>query len=132
MQQAKGTGFSVRTTDPHGLSSALSSADDSQPLAESAMIRERSYVHACVPDDDAEPSCLLYLLPAGRDRELVLTVHGLTPSTGDLASWLRSRSVVSLTASREGVDGTFPVTVDFAHVLLVRTAPPTLTRHSTF
>ncbi|WP_037599784.1 hypothetical protein [Streptacidiphilus rugosus] len=96
------------------------------------MNHERSHVDACAADSETEPSCLLYLLPAGRDREVILTLHGPVPGPQDLASWLQRRSVVTLTASREGVEGTFAVTVDFGHVLLVRTTAPTLTRHATF
>jgi hypothetical protein len=96
------------------------------------MSRERSYLDVCATDAGSQPSCLLYLLPAGQDRELVLTLHGPVPSSRDLGAWLQGRCVVTLTASREGLEGTFSVTVDFGHVLLARTTAPELPRHATF
>ncbi|WP_405021640.1 hypothetical protein OHV05_36080 (plasmid) [Kitasatospora sp. NBC_00070] len=92
----------------------------------------RPVVDATVAAPDEPPGYLLYLLPAGQDKEVVLEVHGTVPTDHDLATWLSTRAAVTLTASREGSAGTFPVTVNFAHIVLARTAPHTITRHVTF
>ncbi len=81
---------------------------------------------------DGTPDFLLYLLPLGQDKEVVLAAHGTAAPAADLASWLAARAAVTFTVSREGHDGAFPVTVNFAHIVMARTAPYTVTRHVTF
>jgi hypothetical protein len=41
------------------------------------------------------PSGLLYVLTVGREKELVLRIHGTAPSTQDLFAWMRDAAVRS-------------------------------------
>uniref|UniRef100_UPI002F918871 hypothetical protein n=1 Tax=Kitasatospora indigofera TaxID=67307 RepID=UPI002F918871 len=88
-------------------------------------------VDATAAGPGGTPGWLLYLLPVGQDREVVLAVHGTPPTDHDIATWLATHAAVTLTASREETDA-FTVTVNFAHIVLARTAPYTLSRHVTF
>ena len=96
------------------------------------MRRRAVVVDVTDPDLEGPPSCLLYLLPVGQEREVVLALHGTTPDVRDLSTWIAGRAVVIFTTSREGVEGTCTVCVAFAHVLLARVSAYTATRHSTF
>jgi len=92
----------------------------------------RPVVKAVAADPSGSPACLLYLLPMGHDREVVLALHGSTPADDELALWLASGASVTLTVSREGIGDAFSVIVNFATIVLVRTAPYTVGRHVTF
>jgi hypothetical protein len=82
--------------------------------------------------DGSTPSALLHVLLLGHDREVILVLHGGVPSERRLADWLSCGVVVLFTTSRDGMPGTFPVAINFAHVVLARTSPYTSARMVTF
>lgn len=79
-----------------------------------------------------DPAGLLYLLSVGKEKELILRVHGTLPSPEDLANWMEHGSVVSFRVSHGGEPGTFTYVINFAHVVGARSAPYTTTRISSF
>jgi hypothetical protein len=88
------------------------------------------------PEEDRmtmdDPSGLLYLLSVGKEKELILRVHGTMPTAEDLVTWMEQGRVVSLQISHEGELGTFTYAVNFTHVVAARLAPYTTTRISSF
>ncbi|MEU6414240.1 hypothetical protein [Microbispora sp. NPDC046933] len=78
------------------------------------------------------PAGLLYLLSVGKEKELILRVHGTMPTAEELVEWMKQGSVVSLQISHEGEAGTFTYVVNFGHVVAARLAPYTTTRISSF
>ncbi|GGO16108.1 hypothetical protein GCM10010116_32460 [Microbispora rosea subsp. aerata] len=78
------------------------------------------------------PSGLLYLLSVGKEKELILRVHGAMPGVEILAGWMEQGTVVSLQISHEGQPGTFTYVVNFRHVVAARFAPYASTRISSF
>ena len=81
---------------------------------------------------DEAPSGLLYVLTVGREKELVLRIHGRTPSTQDLFAWMRDATVRELTVSRHGDDETSTLVLNFGHVVGARVAPYSDTRSGSF
>ena len=81
---------------------------------------------------DEAPSGLLYVLTVGREKELVLRIHGKTPSTQDLFAWMRDATVRELTVSRHGDDETSTLVLNFGHVVGARVAPYSDTRSGSF
>ncbi|WP_182900523.1 hypothetical protein [Microbispora sp. H10830] len=78
------------------------------------------------------PSGLLYLLSVGKEKELILRVHGTMPTAEKLVSWMQQGTVVSLQISHEGEPSPFTYVVNFRHVVAARLAPYTTTRISSF
>ncbi|GLX08206.1 MULTISPECIES: hypothetical protein [unclassified Microbispora] len=78
------------------------------------------------------PTGLLYLLSVGKEKELILRVHGTMPAAERLVSWMEQGAVVSLQVSHEGEPGTFTYVVNFRHVVAARFAPYARTRISSF
>ena len=79
-----------------------------------------------------DPSGLLYVLTVGREKELVLRVHGAAPTTEDLCAWMSEATVRTLTVSRHGDDGTSTLVLNFGHVVGARIAPYSDTRSGSF
>jgi hypothetical protein len=78
------------------------------------------------------PAGLLYVLTVGREKELVLLVHGSAPTTEDLFEWMRDGTVRELTVSRHGDEETSTLVLNFGHVVGARIAPYSDTRSSSF
>jgi len=79
------------------------------------------------------PSGLLYVLTVGREKELVLRVHGTVPTSEDLLSWIREGAVRALTVSRHHSDEeTSTLVLNFAHVIGARIAPYSETRSGSY
>lgn len=78
------------------------------------------------------PTCLLYLLTVGRDKELVLRVHGSELSAELLTAWMVEESVHPLTVSRFGDEETSTLLLNFRHVIGARLAPYSDTRSGSF
>jgi hypothetical protein len=78
------------------------------------------------------PTGLLYVLTVGREKELVLRVHGPAPSADELFAWMRDGTVRSLIVSRYSDEETSTLVLNFAHVVGARIAPYTETRSSSF
>ena len=78
------------------------------------------------------PTGLLYLLSVGKEKELILRVHGATPAVERLIGWMEQGTVVSLQISHEGEPGTFTYVVNFRHVVAARIAPYATARISSF
>ncbi|MEU8196472.1 hypothetical protein AB0C10_22090 [Microbispora amethystogenes] len=78
------------------------------------------------------PTGLLYLLSVGKEKELILRVHGTMPTAERLVSWMEQGAVVSLQVSHEGEPDTFTYVVNFRHVVAARCAPYARTRTSSF
>jgi len=80
------------------------------------------------------PSCLLYLLVTGIEKELVLQVHGTAPTAEELSEWMRAGSVRPLVVSPHGAAGTepSPLLINFRHVIGARLAPYSETRTGSF
>lgn len=79
-----------------------------------------------------DPAALLYVLTVGREKELVLRIHGSPPSNEDLSAWMRDGTVRSLTVSRYSDDETSILVLNFAHVVGARVAPYSETRSASF
>ena len=79
-----------------------------------------------------DPTCLLYLLTVGREKELVLRVHGTELSIEQLSSWMTEESVHPLTVSRFGDEQTATLLLNFRHVVGARLAPYSDTRTGSF
>jgi hypothetical protein len=77
------------------------------------------------------PSGLLYVLTVGREKELVLRVHGSAPTTEDLFAWMRDGTVQALTVSQHG-DETSTFVLNFGQVVGARVAPYSETRSGSF
>ena len=82
-------------------------------------------------DPDA-PTCLLYLLTVGREKELVLRVHGADLSVELLTAWMTEEAVQPLTVSRLGDEQTSTLLLSFRHVIGARLAPYSETRTGSF
>jgi hypothetical protein len=78
------------------------------------------------------PAGLLYVLTVGREKELVLLVHGSAPTTEDLFEWMRDGTVRELTVWRHGDEETSTLVLNFGHVVGARIAPYSDTRSSSF
>ncbi|WP_182883974.1 hypothetical protein [Microbispora sp. H10949] len=78
------------------------------------------------------PAGLLYLLSVGKEKELILRVHGTMPAVERLVSWMEQGTVVSLQISHEGEQDAFTYVVNFRHVVAARFAPYATTRISSF
>ncbi|MEJ3742901.1 hypothetical protein WEI85_06400 [Actinomycetes bacterium KLBMP 9797] len=78
------------------------------------------------------PTCLLYLLTVGRDKELVLRLHQDTVTVEILASWMHEHVVQALTVSRLGDPETSTLLINFGHVVGARLAPYSETRTGSF
>lgn len=81
---------------------------------------------------DDVPVGLLYVLPVGRDKELVLRLHGAAPTTEDLFHWMCDGTVRALTVSRHGDEQTSTLVLNFGHVVAARIAPYTESRSGSF
>jgi hypothetical protein len=81
--------------------------------------------------DDA-PIGLLYLLTIGKEKELVLRLHGSAPTAEDLLHWMRDGTVRVLTVSRYGDDETSTLVLNFGHVVGARIAPYSESRRGSF
>jgi hypothetical protein len=79
-----------------------------------------------------DPTCLLYLLTVGREKELVLRVHGAELSIEQLSAWMTEESVHPLTVSRFGDEQTATLLLNFRHVVGARLAPYSDTRTGSF
>jgi hypothetical protein len=82
-------------------------------------------------DVDA-PVGLLYLLTVGREKELVLRIHGSVPTGDELSSWMHDATVRALTVSRYGDHETSVLVVNFGHVVGARIAPYSDSRSGSF
>jgi hypothetical protein len=79
------------------------------------------------------PSGLLYLLTVGREKELVLRLHGAVPTSDELLAWMREGAVCELTVSRHhGDEGTSTLVLNFALVIGARIAPYSENRSTSF
>ncbi|MEU0561308.1 hypothetical protein [Dactylosporangium sp. NPDC006015] len=78
------------------------------------------------------PTCLLYLLTAGRDKELLLRVHGTEITIEQLTAWMTQETVHPLTVSRFGDELVSTLLVNFKHVIGARIAPYSETRTGSF
>jgi hypothetical protein len=78
------------------------------------------------------PVGLLYILTPGRDKELVLRLHGSAPTTEDLFDWMHNGTVRALTVSRYGDEATSVLVLNFAHVVAARIAPYSESRSGLF
>jgi hypothetical protein len=78
------------------------------------------------------PVGLLYVLTVGREKELVLRLHGSVPTTEDLSHWMRDGTVRSLTVSRYGDEETSVLVLNFGHVVGARVAPYSDSRSGSF
>ncbi|MFG2037885.1 hypothetical protein [Dactylosporangium sp. NPDC048998] len=78
------------------------------------------------------PTCLLYLLTVGRDKELMLRVHGTELSIEQLTAWMAEETVHPLTVSRFGDEQTSTLLLNFRHVVGARLAPYSETRTGSF
>ncbi len=78
------------------------------------------------------PQGLLYLLTVGREKELVLRLHGPVPTIGEMSEWMHEATVRALTVSRHGDEGTSTLLVNFGHVVGARTAPYSDSRSGSF
>jgi len=79
-----------------------------------------------------DPAALLYLLSVGKEKELILRLHGTPPSTEQLLTWMERGSVVTLEVSHPGEPDTFRYVINFSHVVGARLSPYTTARLSTF
>src|SRR5258705_8465178 len=70
---------------------------------------DKARERGCVIDD--RPTCLLYLLSAGREHELVLRLFGAAPTEDDIVSWMRDGAVQRLHVSRHGEGEAFTFVV---------------------
>jgi len=78
------------------------------------------------------PVGLLYVLTLGREKELVLRLHGSAPTTEDLFDWMRDGMVRMLTVSRYGDEETSTLVLNFGHVVGARIAPYSESRTGSF
>jgi hypothetical protein len=78
------------------------------------------------------PAGLLYILTVGREKELVLRVHGPVPTIEDLSAWMHGGTVRALTVSRFGDEETSTLVVNFEHVVAARIAPYSDSRSGSF
>ncbi len=78
------------------------------------------------------PVGLLYLLTVGREKELVLRLHGSAPTVDELSEWMREATVRALTVSRYGDEETSTLLVNFGQVVGARVAPYSDTRSGSF
>jgi hypothetical protein len=78
------------------------------------------------------PAGLLYLLSVGKEREVILRLHGKLPTAEQLVAWMQKGAIVPLEVSHEGEHGTFTYVVNFTHVVAARLAPYTTARSVTF
>jgi hypothetical protein len=78
------------------------------------------------------PQRLLYLLTIGREKELVLRLHGPLPTIDEMSEWMHEAAVRALTVSRHGDDQTSTLLVNFGHVVGARVAPYSDSRSSSF
>jgi hypothetical protein len=78
------------------------------------------------------PAGLLYLLTVGKEKELVLQLHGSLPTADDIAGWMRDATVRELTVSRPGDEKADTFVVNFGHVVGARIAPYSDTRTGSF
>jgi hypothetical protein len=78
------------------------------------------------------PTCLLYLLSVGKEKELALQLHGPEPGAEQLASWMRSGEVVQLEVSSHGERETFTLVINFTHIVGARIAPYGAARSASF
>jgi hypothetical protein len=78
------------------------------------------------------PVGLLYLLTIGREKELVLRLHGSAPTTDDLLDWMREGTVRELTVSRYGDTTTSTLVLNFGNVVGARIAPYSESRSGSF
>lgn len=78
------------------------------------------------------PTCLLYLLTVGRDKELVLRLHDDAVTVEALKAWMYDHSVRALTVSRFGDHETSTLLINFGHIIGARLAPYSDTRTGSF
>ncbi|MEU7872451.1 hypothetical protein [Dactylosporangium sp. NPDC049140] len=79
-----------------------------------------------------QPTCLLYLLTVGRDKELLLRVHGIDLTIERLTAWMTEETVQPLTVTRFGDEQTSTLLLNFRHVVGARLAPYSETRTGSF
>ena len=80
----------------------------------------------------ADPIFLLYLLTVGREKELVLRLHGDAVTAEMLSAWMNEGAVRGLTVSRFGDEETSTLLINFRYVIGARLAPYTQSRTSSF
>jgi hypothetical protein len=78
------------------------------------------------------PAGLLYLLTVGREKELVLRIHGTAPTDDELFAWVRDGTVRALTVSRYSDEETSTLILNFGHVVGARIAPYSENRSTSF
>jgi hypothetical protein len=78
------------------------------------------------------PAGLLYLLSVGKEKELILRIHGTLPTAEQLVTWMQKGAIVPLEVSHEGEQETFTYVVNFTHVVAARLASYTTARSVTF
>jgi hypothetical protein len=78
------------------------------------------------------PVGLLYLLTVGREKELVLRIHGSVPTAEEMSAWMHDATVRALTVSRYGDQETSTLVVNFGHVVGARIAPYSEARTGSF
>lgn len=78
------------------------------------------------------PAGLLYVLTVGREKELVLRIHGRAPTDDELFAWLRDGTVRALTVSRYSDEETSTLILNFGHVVGARIAPYSESRSTSF
>lgn len=78
------------------------------------------------------PAGLLYVLTVGREKELVLRIHGRVPTDDELFAWLRDGTVRALTVSRYSDEETSTLILNFGHVVGARIAPYSESRSTSF
>jgi hypothetical protein len=78
------------------------------------------------------PVGLLYLLTIGKEKELVLQLHGSVPTVDEISGWMQEATVRALTVSRHGDEQTCTLVVNFGHVVGGRIAPYSDTRSGSF
>jgi hypothetical protein len=78
------------------------------------------------------PAGLLYVLTVGREKELVLRIHGTAPTDDELFAWMRDGAVRALIVSRYSDEETSTLILNFGHVVGARIAPYSETRSTSF
>lgn len=87
---------------------------------------------AVVMESTETPAGLLYLLTVGKEKELVLQLHGPMPTIDEISGWMREATVRALTLSRHGDEQPSTLVVNFGHVVGARIAPYSDARSGSF
>lgn len=78
------------------------------------------------------PTCLLYLLSVGKEKEMALQVHGQEPAEDEIASWMQNGTIARLKVSSQGERETFTLLINFRHIVGARLAPYSESRSASF